>query len=114
VGRWGTSSPAASSAAISFVIAGGLTVANSFLAVARFESHGGDATVLRWSGIAAILVGAVVWVLPWERWPARATLVLAVVGLGLLCVGDLTARSAATPDGLMISSTMVTSSSGSV
>jgi diguanylate cyclase (GGDEF)-like protein len=108
VRRWGSSSPAASSAAISFVIAGTLTVANSFLAAARFEEHGGDAAALRWSGVAAILVGVAAWVLPWERWPSRATLVLAVAGLGLLCAGDVTARSAATPDGLMISSTMVT------
>jgi diguanylate cyclase (GGDEF)-like protein len=90
------------------VIAGVLTVANSFFAAARFESYGGDAVALRWSGIAAILVGVTTSLLPWQRWPARATLVLAAAGLGLLCAGDIAARSAATPDGLMISATMVT------
>jgi diguanylate cyclase (GGDEF)-like protein len=39
-------------------------------------------------GLAAVVAGALVWVVPWERWPSRVSLVLVPLALGLVAVAD--------------------------
>jgi diguanylate cyclase (GGDEF)-like protein len=51
-----------------------------------------DATVSRAVlvslGLASVLIGVLVWVLPWHRWPVRSTLVLVPISFALIVLGN--------------------------
>jgi diguanylate cyclase (GGDEF)-like protein/PAS domain S-box-containing protein len=64
--------------------AGGLTVVNNYLP----GSGHLDRLVLDAVGVTAVLLGVLVLVLPWERWPASATLAIVPVGLALIGVAN--------------------------
>src|SRR3712207_2766189 len=69
-------------AAILFVVAGLLTIATSTLLAPQRAA----ATVA--IGTIAAVVGAVTWLLPWHRWPASASLVLAPIALVIVAFGN--------------------------
>ena len=87
---WGTRGDArppstgARQAAWLFVAAGTLTSILSYVP-SEVRVSRAVATTL---GLAAVLVGIVVWVLPWHRWHPRATLLLVPVAFGLIVIGN--------------------------
>lgn len=66
-------------------LAGGLGSAASVLLPA---SPTVDTLGVALSSLAAMLVGAVVWFLPWQRWPRAASLVLVPVAFALIAIGN--------------------------
>jgi diguanylate cyclase (GGDEF)-like protein/PAS domain S-box-containing protein len=45
------------------------------------------------AGLFAVAVGAIVWFLPWDRWPHKATLVLVPLAFGVIAVYDAAAAN---------------------
>jgi diguanylate cyclase (GGDEF)-like protein len=78
------SSTGARQAAWLFVAAGTLTSILSYVPSQATVSRAVATTL----GLAAVLTGIVVWVLPWPRWHPRATLVLLPVAFALIVVGN--------------------------
>jgi diguanylate cyclase (GGDEF)-like protein len=74
------------SAAAFYVGGSVLVLAASFLAPP--EQAGLDLGPMRLAAVAALLVGVITMVLPWERWHPHATVTLAVIALGFLFIGD--------------------------
>ncbi len=84
----------ARSGAMLFVGAGLLALVNSF-ALRLLGVNGVDATRMRILATVSILSAVVVLVVPWQRLPARASMALAFLGLGLLLAsGEWTAYAA--------------------
>jgi diguanylate cyclase (GGDEF)-like protein len=87
---WGTggdarpSSTGARQAAWLFVAAGTLTSILSYVPSETRVSRAVATTI----GLAAVLTGIVVWILPWQRWRPRATLVLLPVAFALIVIGN--------------------------
>lgn len=68
-----------------FVASGLLTVANNYLPGAGHLDKG----VLNAIGAAALLLGILTFVLPWDRWPARSSLAVVPFAFGLIMLGNL-------------------------
>jgi diguanylate cyclase len=68
-----------------FVASGLLTVANNYLPGAGHLDKG----VLNAIGAAALLLGALAFALPWDRFPARSSLAVVPFALGLIMLGNL-------------------------
>src|SRR5207244_11034716 len=77
-------STGARQAAWLFVAAGTLTSILSYVPSDAMVSRAVYTTI----GLVSVLTGVVVWVLPWERWHARATLLLLPVAFALIVVGN--------------------------
>jgi diguanylate cyclase (GGDEF)-like protein len=69
-------------AAVLFAASGALTIASAI--VLGTAATAGAVVV----AVAAVLVGAVAWLLPWHRWPASASLVLAPIALVIVAYGN--------------------------
>ena len=67
--------------ALMFLVAGMLALACTYTPIA----HSSDLRLLRALGMADVLLAAIVYVVPWERWPDKALLVIPVVVLGGHC-----------------------------
>ena len=67
------------------VVAGGLTVLNNHLPGAETLDRG----VLNLLGGLAVLLGTTFFMLPWHRWPERASLVVVPLALTLISLKDL-------------------------
>jgi diguanylate cyclase (GGDEF)-like protein/PAS domain S-box-containing protein len=78
-----TGSPAARQAAILFGIVG-------LLRLLALAVPGTRTVALLAVGLADLLLGGLVWVLPWERWPRLATLTLTVPAIALVVVSSAT------------------------
>jgi diguanylate cyclase (GGDEF)-like protein len=78
------SSAGARQAAWLFVAAGTLTSVLSYVPSETRVSRAVATTI----GLAAVLIGIVVWVLPWPRWHPRATLVLVPLAFALIVIGN--------------------------
>lgn len=104
----GESTSAARAASIAFAVAGTVSVLSGILGGARFEAQGADPAGVFWVGVGAIAFAVIVWLLPWHRWPPRATMLLVVVAVVLIFVSEVTSRSSATADGLMANATVLT------
>jgi signal transduction histidine kinase len=68
-----------------FFVGGGLL----FLATLPFAPEDARVDISAAIALAACAIGCVVWVIPWERLPRRATLVLVPVAFALIAVGNL-------------------------
>lgn len=83
MGSVGDKQLAGRQAALLFVLSGLITIASTWLPGHELLNTG----VMYVVGAAAVAVGATSWVLPWSRWPARATLLLLPLSFGLVAIG---------------------------
>lgn len=75
---------AARQGAVLFGVAGILTILNNFVPGSSYL----DETFLHAVGVLCLVFGAVVAALPWDRWPARASVVLAPLAFAIIAVAN--------------------------
>ena len=95
-------------AAYAFTVAGIMTILNGFANADRFAKVGGSSTPILIAGAGAMVTAGLIPFVPWARWNPRATLVLPVLGLAIMCVSELGSKSSRTADGAMGTATVVT------
>lgn len=75
---------AARQAGLLFAAAGILTIRNNFVPGSGYL----DKAFLHVVGVACIAIGAGVALLPWDRWPARATLTISPLAFAIIAVAN--------------------------
>ena len=95
-------------AAYAFSVAGIITILNGLANADRFAKVGGSSTPILIAGAGAVVAAVLIPFVPWARWNPRSTLVLPMLGLGIMCVSELGSKSSRTADGAMGTATVVT------
>lgn len=99
---------AAHYAAYAFALGGVVTIVGGIANSDRFTHEGANVAPIVGAGIAAILVGIIVPLLPWRRWHPRSTMVLFLLAVAMLTAAEVGSKSSRTADGAMSTATVVT------